>query len=147
MKSRTLMSLCQSPRLNPSHAGLTAPAELAFGAAVAIVVLLVICRLLVDNALTSTLKFLHLCASAFSYGRSLNSTDAERSCLDFQRVQRPSTYLNPSSVPVCRAIINSSFVGTTQTDTSLFEVDMRVAFPTLASGSISIPNHEDADTL
>jgi hypothetical protein len=48
--------------------------------------------------------------------------------------------LNPSNVPVCRAIMISSFVGITHVDTLLFEVEMREPRFMFASTSSSSPS-------
>src|SRR3954469_23019426 len=50
----------------------------------------------------------------------------------------------PRSAPVCRAITSSSFVGTTQAETRLPEVEMRGACAPFAAGSMVMPSHADA---
>src|SRR5262249_46014126 len=57
------------------------------------------------------------------------------------------THLNPSIVPVWRAIISSSLVGITHAETLLWRVDMRGPLPSLASKSNSIPNHADSSHI
>jgi hypothetical protein len=53
-------------------------------------------------------------------------------------------HVNPSSAPVCIAIICSSFVGITQDETLLRGVEIRGPFLALATSSSSKPNQEEA---
>src|SRR5262249_26554660 len=54
---------------------------------------------------------------------------------------------SPNKDAVCRAIISSSLVGITQTETLLCGLEIRGPLTTLAASSSSIPSHADASLI
>jgi hypothetical protein len=69
------------------------------------------------------------------------SRDREGAVVKHSYCALPAVATNPRRRPVWRAIINSSFVGITQTETLLVAAEMRCSLRVLASLSRIIPSH------
>ena len=55
--------------------------------------------------------------------------------------------MSPRTIPVCRAMVSSSFVGITHAETRLPGLEIRGPLRPFASSSISMPSHADASQI